>query len=147
MTSTAHHPAHRVAVTPPPDEHRGPTRGPEPDTTRPAATGRKKAGWAARLRAYWIGDLPSPWSEPPATLAELVRYARRGAWCSEDSVFLRFLGQAYCYCIAIPLTFKHYMQAWAAQRPGRFFALTALVTVLKLFVGLAFFATLRFFIL
>lgn len=147
MTSTTHHPNHRAAVPPPSGDQPRPAPTPGPGQPTPAPTGRQRPGLGARARAYWIGDLPSPWSEAPATLAELVRYARAGAWCAEDSVFLRFLGQAYCYCVAIPVTFKHYMQAWAVQRPGRFFAMTALVTVLKLSVGLAFFATLRFFVL
>lgn len=144
MTSTTHHPSHRAAAPPPSGDQPHPTQAPTP--AEPATPGRRP-GLGARARAYWIGDLPSPWSEAPATLAELVRYARAGAWCADDSVFLRFLGQAYCYGIAIPVTFKHYMQAWAVQRPGRFFAMTALVTVLKLSVGLAFLATLRFFVL
>lgn len=145
MTTTVN-PTHRAAGTPTPGAttpagaaHATASATPTPHVSRPSLR--------SRARAYWVGDLPSPWTEPPATLAELVRYARRGAWCSDDAPFLRFLGQAYCYLIAIPLSFKHYMQAWAAQRPGRFLALTALTLVLKLTVGLAFLATLRFFVL
>lgn len=102
--------------------------------------------WWARVCAYWGGDIDSPWNEAPASPAELVRYARAGAWCADDSIFLRFLGRTYCWLVAIPMSVRHYISAWIWQRPGRLFTVGLLVLVLRLSIGLSMLSVARYLI-
>ncbi len=88
--------------------------------------GRRAAG---RLWELAIGDLPSVWSVPPTEPAALVRYAAAGQWCSPDSRVLRFLGQAYCVLLAIPVSVALYVAAWLCQRPGRLAAAAVLAAI------------------
>jgi hypothetical protein len=88
----------------------------------------------SRLWRVAIGDLPSPWSAPPVTLASLVRYARDADWCAQDSVGWRRAGQAYL-CFAIPVSFLFYVAAWVVQRPGRLAAAAILGLIVWLAVG------------
>jgi hypothetical protein len=124
-----------------------PTTGPGPVTdgeTAPAPAVRDDnpatepgSGDTARLRAYararltgagavfkpvWavaVGDVPSVWNEAPASPAELVRYARGGAWCRDTRGFIRGAGRAYHAAIAIPVCLVLYVLALIVQRPGR----------------------------
>lgn len=88
---------------------------------------------ADRVWSVAVGDLPSVWSEAPATPAELVRYARDGEWCAPDSTRLRGAGQAYSWAVAIPASVLAYVAAWVVQRPGRLAAVVLLLVVLALF--------------
>jgi hypothetical protein len=72
-----------------------------------------------KVRAYAFGDIPTVWSEPPATLASLLVYARHGAWVGPGSKFWRALGVLWCALIAIPVSTLAYYLAWFCQRPGR----------------------------
>jgi hypothetical protein len=92
--------------------------------------------WRSTVDRVWsvaVGDLPSVWSDAPATPAELVRYARDGEWCAPHSTRLRAVGRGYCWAIAIPASVAAYVAAWVVQRPGRLAAVLLLVVVLRLF--------------
>jgi hypothetical protein len=124
-----------------------------PKRRRPAEPGSSTSapaqGWGnvwARVRAYWGGDIDSPWSEPPASMAELVRYARAGAWCAEDAVLLRMVGMAYCYLVAIPMSCQLYLRAWIYQRPGRAISFGLLIFVLRLSIGLSVLAVAKYLV-
>jgi hypothetical protein len=71
------------------------------------------------VRAYAFGDIPTVWSEPPATLSSLLLYARHGAWVGPGSRFWRGLGVLWCVLFAIPVSTAAYYLAWFCQRPGR----------------------------
>lgn len=92
--------------------------------------------WRHTVDHVWsvaVGDLPSVWSEAPATPAELVRYADDGEWCAPHSARLRAAGRAYCWAVAIPVSVLAYVLAWLVQRPARLAAVLLLVVVLHLF--------------
>lgn len=92
--------------------------------------------WRSTAERVWsvaVGDLPSVWSEAPATPAGLVRYARDGEWCAPDSARLRGAGRAYCWAVAIPVSVLAYVAAWVVQRPARLAAVVLLLGVLRLF--------------
>ncbi|WP_097328838.1 hypothetical protein [Paractinoplanes atraurantiacus] len=59
------------------------------------------------------------WSEAPASPAELVRYARDGAWCRDTRGFIRGAGRVYHTVVAIPVCLVLYVIALILQRPGR----------------------------
>jgi hypothetical protein len=82
------------------------------------------------VRAYAFGDIPTVWSEPPATLASLLLYARHGAWVGPGSKFWRGLGVLWCVLFAIPVSTAAYYLAWFCQRPWRL--VTGVVVVLAL---------------
>jgi hypothetical protein len=115
---------HRRGCDAAPEGWTPPTAGPastelvEAPDLLPVRTGRV---WDAA-----IGETPSPWSQPPAELAALVRYAADAEWCDDTSVGWRLAGQAYCWLIAIPVSLAAYLVAWVVQRPGRL-ALAALL--------------------
>lgn len=72
-----------------------------------------------RLAAVAVGDDTSVWSDKPATVVELIRYAKAGAWCADDAHILRLLGRLYCAMVAIPVTVLLDLTEWLIQRPGR----------------------------
>lgn len=126
--------------------HRPPRRRPaEPGGSTSAPAHGLASVWA-RMRAYWGGDIDSPWSEPPASMAELVRYARAGAWCAEDAVLLRMFGMAYCYLVAIPISCQLYLRAWIYQRPGRALSFGLLIFVLRVSIGLSVLAVAKYLV-
>jgi hypothetical protein len=88
----------------------------------------------SRVWRLAVGDLPSPWSEPPAELAALVRYAAAGEWCASEATGWRRAGQVYCWGVAIPASTVAYVLAWVVQRPGRLGALAILSLVVWLAV-------------
>jgi hypothetical protein len=142
-------PPRRDLPPPPPPglRRRAQRQSPARPATNPAGQDRSApAGLWPRIRAYWGGDIESPWSEAPASGAELVRYAPAGAWCSDDSILFRFLGKFWCYCVAIPMSMRHYIAAWIWQRPGRFFTVGLLVFVLRVSIGLSVLAVARYLI-
>lgn len=94
----------RIATETAPTQGEQPTASEQPDR----ALGR-------RLRAYWTP--PQVWAEPPASLAELARYARFGEWTKQDGP-VRFLGIAYSW-LAVAASTGLYYAAWILQRPGR----------------------------
>jgi len=100
----------------------------------PEGVRRELPAWLSqagqRVRAYAFGDIPTVWSEPPATLSSLLIYARHGAWIGPGSKFWRALGVLWCLLIAIPVSTAAYYFAWFCQRPGRL--LTGVVVVLAL---------------
>jgi hypothetical protein len=71
----------------------------------------------SRLAAYWRP--PTVWSDPPASLDEICRYARYGEWTKTDGVW-RFLGITWSW-MALAVSAPLYYAAWFVQRPGRFF--------------------------
>jgi hypothetical protein len=63
----------------------------------------------------------SIWSESPASIADLVAYTAAGDWVlGEKAPVLEFLGKAYGYLVAVPVSVVLYAVAWLLQRPGRF---------------------------
>jgi hypothetical protein len=106
---------------------RGRQEGPE-GARRPLPAWLSSAG--DKVRAYAFGDIPTVWSEPPATLSSLLVYARHGAWVGPGSRFWRGLGFLWCVLIAIPISTLAYYVAWFCQRPGRL--LTGVVVALAI---------------
>jgi hypothetical protein len=80
----------------------------------------------SRLGTYWTP--PQVWTEPPASLAEILRYAREGEWIAVDS-FARYLGILWSW-LAVVLSTLAYYAAWIVQRPGRFFTFALLYGLL-----------------
>lgn len=115
-----------------------------PETRSPEWSRRACAHARARVRhlaghpvvsRVWdvaVGEVPSVWSQAPATPAELVRYARDGAWCAPESTRLRTAGRVYSAVVAIPVTVAAYLTAWVVQRPGRLAAVVFLAAVIAL---------------
>jgi hypothetical protein len=87
-----------------------------------------------RLYKVALGDDHTIWSDKPASPAEVVRYARDGAWCSADSRFWRFAGRTYAVLVAIPATVLLDVTEWLIQRPGRVAAAAFLIFILWLFL-------------
>lgn len=85
-----------------------------------------------RLAAVAVGDDTSVWSDKPATVVELIRYARAGAWCADDAHVLRLLGRFYSLTVAIPVTVLLDLTEWLIQRPGRVLGAAFLAFVLRL---------------
>lgn len=83
-------------------------------------------GLRERLAAYWRP--PSPVADPPATLLELIAYARDGEWASQGGP-LRALGIGYSW-LAVAATTVLYYAAWIVQRPGRLATVTVLYGLL-----------------
>ena len=83
-------------------------------------------GLKARLAAYWRP--PSVVAEPPATLLELIAYARDGEWTRQDGP-LRALGIGYSW-LAVAATTVLYYAAWIVQRPGRLATVSVLYALL-----------------
>lgn len=85
-----------------------------------------------RVWAVAVGDVPSIWSEAPASPAGLVRYAREGAWCRDHRGFVRGAGRLYHTLVSIPVCLLLYSVALVVQRPGRLSAALFLVLILWL---------------
>lgn len=143
-TGTAHHTPHsgerpieeesRRGARDRARESSGPGRGRQ-EAPEGARKGRREPpAWLSKalgkVRAYAFGDIPTVWSEPPATLSSLLIYARHGAWIGPGSTFWRGLGFLWCVLIAIPVSTLAYYFAWFCQRPGRL--LTGVVVVLAI---------------
>lgn len=105
-------------------------------TARVRAYARVRVGRLTALRqravAVAVGDDVSVWSDKPASSAELVRYARDGAWCASDAEILRLLGRLYCVAVAIPVTVLLDLIQVLVQRPGRMAAAGFLAFILWL---------------
>lgn len=101
---------------------------------RAYARARLAGATALRQRLYDIavGDDMTVWSDKPASPAEVVRYARDGAWCSADSRLWRFAGRIYAALVAIPVTVLLDLTEWVVQRPGRLAAAAFLIFILWL---------------
>jgi hypothetical protein len=84
-------------------------------------------GLKARLAAYWRP--PSVVAEAPATLLELIAYARTGEWTSAGIGPVRALGIGYSW-LAVAVTTVLYYAAWIVQRPGRLATVTVLYGLL-----------------
>lgn len=112
-------------------EGSGPGRGSQEGPAGARQGRRELPGWAVkavgRVRAYAFGDVPTVWSESPATLSSLLVYARHGAWVGPGSTFWRGLGVVWCVLIAIPVSTTAYYAAWFCQRPGRLMTLAVVV--------------------
>jgi hypothetical protein len=93
------------------------------DTARLRAYAHARlAGAGAVFKGVWavaVGDVPSVWSEAPASPADLVRYAREGAWSRDTRGFIRGAGRGYHAVVAIPICLVLYVLALIVQRPGR----------------------------
>jgi len=109
-------------ATAPAPAHAGESGG-SAATARMRAYARVRVGQATALRqrlaAVAVGDDTSVWSDKPATVVELIRYAKAGAWCADDAHVLRLLGRLYCLAVAIPVTVLLDAVEWLIQRPGR----------------------------
>ncbi|WP_066890752.1 hypothetical protein [Carbonactinospora thermoautotrophica] len=94
------------------------------DTEQTALTHRDR--WSGLLDRL-AGELtpPTVWADRPASLREISRYARHGAWTTETGAW-RTAGVWWCRLVAIPVSTLAYYTAWIAQRPSR----TVVVTVL-----------------
>lgn len=58
--------------------------------------------------------------EPPPAVAEVVAYTRSGDWVpGEQADWLEFLGKAYGWLVAVPVSLGLYSVAWLIQRPAR----------------------------
>ncbi|WP_152748194.1 hypothetical protein [Micromonospora sp. RV43] len=84
-------------------------------------------GLKERLAAYWRP--PSVVADPPATLLELIAYARTGEWTSAGIGPVRALGIGYSW-LAVAATTVLYYAAWIVQRPGRLATVTVLYGLL-----------------
>ena len=99
------------------------------DTPEGGATARMRAYARVRVTAVttlWqracevaVGDDMTVWADKPGSPADVVRYARDGAWCSPDSRFWRFAGRVYAALVAVPVTVLLDLAEWLIQRPGR----------------------------
>lgn len=72
-----------------------------------------------RVKAIALGDDQTIWSAKPDSAAEVVRYARDGAWCQAGSQFVRAAGRLYAFLVSIPATALLDLVEWVLQRPGR----------------------------
>jgi hypothetical protein len=61
----------------------------------------------------------SIWAEAPASIADLVAYAKSAVWAGNDAPVLTALGRLYAYVVAIPSSLTLYAVAWLMQRPIR----------------------------
>lgn len=71
---------------------------------------------------------PGIWTDPPATLAELSRYARYGAWTTATG-FWRTAGVCWYALFAVPVSCAAYYLAWIVQRPARAVVVSLLYVV------------------
>ena len=98
-------------------------RPPLSERVKRRLSGRTSRSPAPRTRRSSI------WSESPASIADLVAYTAAGDWVpGEQAPVLEFLGKAYGYLVAVPVSVALYAVAWLLQRPGRF-ALACLVAL------------------
>ncbi|PWU52754.1 hypothetical protein DLJ47_18105 [Micromonospora sp. S4605] len=68
-------------------------------------------------------------ADPPATLLELIAYARTGEWTSAGIGPVRALGIGYSW-LAVAASTVLYYAAWIVQRPGRLATVTVLYGLL-----------------
>ena len=78
--------------------------------------------WAA-VEAAWphieaLFRPPGVWTDPPASLDAVWRYADEGAWTTKKG-FWRKANKVWCRCVAIPFSAVAYYLAWFVQRPTR----------------------------
>jgi len=69
-----------------------------------------------KLHAYFTP--PNVFTDSPATMGELRKYAHAGGWTSKTGT-LRSLGVGYFRLVARPTTVICRYVEWIAQRPGR----------------------------
>jgi hypothetical protein len=76
---------------------------------------------AVRAVEWVVGEWtpPAVWSQRPASLAELVGYARHGAWTAHSG-FWRTAGVWWMGLVVVPFSTLAYYAAWVLQRPSRF---------------------------
>lgn len=72
---------------------------------------------------------PAVWTQPPASLQALVRYADDAPWADKTGS-IRAAGRVWCRVIAVPVSVVAYYTAWLAQRPSRFLVLLVLYVVI-----------------
>ncbi|ADD45875.1 hypothetical protein [Stackebrandtia nassauensis] len=84
------------------------------------AVGQWLAGVGARVKPIAEGlRPPSVWTEAPASLAALVRYADTAPWADKAGP-IRTMGKLWCRVISVPVSVIAYYIAWLTQRPSRF---------------------------
>jgi hypothetical protein len=84
-----------------------------------AATITKSVRTAGTSLSRDIRQIPV-FRTPPPALAEIVAYTRSGAWVpGEQAPWLEFLGKAYGWVLAVPISLCLYVVAWLLQRPAR----------------------------
>ncbi len=108
----------------------------EPEQPAPAGAALEPAvpqSVHERLRDWadgHIAELPRFWTERPPSLREHLDYATRGDWHPQLDGPARAWHLAYTRAVVLPGTTVAHLFAWAIARPGRFFPLLAVVTVL-----------------
>ncbi|WP_028930568.1 hypothetical protein [Pseudonocardia asaccharolytica] len=71
------------------------------------------------------------WRDGPASPADVVAYTRSGAWIpGEQAPILEFLGKAYGWLLALPVTVAGAAALWVLQRPSRLGLVAVLALVL-----------------
>ena len=79
----------------------------------------KRVRAAGEVVARDVRRVPVFRAAPPAVI-ELIGYTRAGDWVPGDQApFLEFLGKAYGWLIAVPISLVLYSVAWLLQRPAR----------------------------
>lgn len=96
----------------------------------PATDSDRRPGLVARL----VTELtpPEPWTQQPASLAAMWRYARRGGWTGPTGP-ARVAGVWWCRLVTIPVCVVTHYTAWLVARPSR--ALTAALVALLLWLA------------
>jgi hypothetical protein len=106
-----------------------------PAEREPAPRSRKSepVDWRSMVTRCWfwarsLWSDPEPLTKRQPTAAELLTYAREGAWTKRPDGPIRGLGVLWCFLVAIPVTWLCNLISFFAQRPGR----TAVVVGLSL---------------
>lgn len=95
-----------------------------PNASVRAAARAKVSPKSARTQRDWLKELrvaftpPEIWSERRPSLREVWLYAKYGPWTSEYG-FVRWMGRAYAWSVALPLHTAGYYLLWIVQRPTR----------------------------
>jgi hypothetical protein len=85
-----------------------------------------------RTKVAWkrLGDC-SPYSGKPPSIRDRVEYTREGGWMPGDRApWLEFLGKAYGYLLAIPVTAALYAVSWWIAKPSRVISLVFLYALM-----------------
>ncbi|MFI7608506.1 hypothetical protein ACIBTV_25600 [Micromonospora sp. NPDC049366] len=81
--------------------------------------------WITRARANFTP--PDVFREQRPSVEQLKDYAYRARYTNRTRGARRYLGVAWCYCVAIPVALRSRLREWMWQVPSR--ALVVLVTV------------------
>lgn len=79
--------------------------------------GERLRGWVTRSRTYWTP--PTVLTDAPRSYAELMAYARYGAWSSRVDDPRRVLAVLWVWGVALLPTVTCRYVEWIIQRPGR----------------------------